>query len=192
MSTKDAIRLTDIATMWADEKGGDPLRIAGAIGQILSAVSKLTPDHAWVGTVLGPYPKQIERRLGVADLVAYFRKGVTWLGTGHNGYSAELIYVSRRWLHKLLTKKDIEPPTFLGKVENKDDADLGRETRRRFSEMSQRRQLDAAGKNKYTEQIITDAKKLVDEGKTKSQAASIVAMRNPDARINPDSLRQKI
>ncbi|MFQ5508375.1 MAG: hypothetical protein ACE5FN_03450 [Leptospirillia bacterium] len=72
------------------------------------------------------------------------------------------------------------------------DKELGQAYRQRMAEMGSRRQSEAATNQKWWEPYIKEGNTLVAEGKSKSNAAEIVAQRHPEANINPGTLRQKL
>lgn len=73
-----------------------------------------------------------------------------------------------------------------------EDAYLGRKTRDTMAKMGRLRHAENAARSQWWEPYIAEAKELMEkEGKKKIEAARIVSKRHPEAKINPDTLRQK-
>jgi len=75
--------------------------------------------------------------------------------------------------------------------QDKEDAKLEKETRLKLAKMGSLRHAEVEEKRKLWEPFIREMYDLIDKGISKSNAAKRVSKNHPEAKINPQTLRQK-
>lgn len=72
------------------------------------------------------------------------------------------------------------------------DAQVGVAYRKRMAELGILRQAEAKANEEWWGPYVKEAWELVNQGRSKANAAQIVSSKHPEAKINPGTLRQKL